>query len=296
MKVVKIPGDLSKAPHYESILELQDVSVVESCTKAHNIKKVMFLQGHLLLFVLEGTFKIKLGEEHFEVNKNEMILLPKFRSIEAWKFGNPENNYAFESMMFFIKDDFLLDFLKSENLRLFKDREPAPVFVRPFKERLLKFLESIKPYFHDKEEININLYRIKMMELLYDLAQTDKKLLLQLIQLKSRQPTDIPKVIEENYLNPISLRELAYLSGRSLSSFRRDFEAIYHVSPGKWIQEKRMEKAKELLSVTEMTIADICYAIGYENISHFSRLFKSFWGHNPSEKRTAPLYKSSISH
>lgn len=285
MKVIKVPRALPNAPHYQNIIELEDVSIVESCTKAHETKKVMFLEDHMLLFVLEGTFKIKLGNSYFEVNKNEMILLKKFSGIEAWKFGNPENNYAFESMMFFIKDDFLLDFLKSENLKLFKHQEPAPVFVRPFKERLLRFLESLKPYFHDKEEINTNLYRIKMMELLYDLAQTDKNLLLQLIQLKSRQPTDIPKVMEENYLNPVSLKELAYLAGRSLSSFRRDFEAIYRVSPGKWIQEKRMEKARELLSATEMTVADVCYTIGYENISHFSRLFKSFWGHNPSDAR-----------
>ncbi len=285
MKAVRIPGDLPKAPHYERVIELQDVSVVESCTKAHETKKVLFLQDHLLLFVMEGIFKIKLGTEYYEVRKNEMVLLPKYTSIEAWKYGNPEKNYAYESMMFFLKDEFLLDFLKQENLKLFKDNTTVPVYVRPFKERLLKYLESLKPYFRDEEEINANLYRLKMMELLYDLSHTDKSLLLQLIQLKSRMPSDIPVVVNENYLNPLSLSQLAYLSGRSLSSFRRDFEAIYKVSPGKWIQEKRMEKAKELLSATEMTVSDICYSVGYENVSHFSKLFKSFWGYNPSENR-----------
>ncbi|MDO5608772.1 MAG: AraC family transcriptional regulator [Capnocytophaga sp.] len=283
MKIVKVPHDLPKAPHYQNVIELEDVSIVESCTQAHETKKIMFLEDHFLLFVLEGTFKIKYGGTFFEIRENEMILLPKFISIEAWKYGNPENEYAFESMAFFIKDEFLLDFLKKESIKLFKSQELTPIFVRPFKERLLKFLESLKPYFRDKEDINANLYRIKMMELLYDLAHTDKNLLLQLMQLKNRQRTDIPKVMAENYLNPVSLNELAYLSGRSLSSFRRDFEAIYKISPGKWIQEKRMQKAKELLSATEMTVADVCYHIGYENISHFSRLFKSFWGYNPSE-------------
>ncbi|MDO5609084.1 MAG: AraC family transcriptional regulator [Capnocytophaga sp.] len=286
MKVVKVPRDLPKAPHYQNVIELEDVSIVESCTQAHEAKKQLFLEDYLLLFVLEGTFKIKFGDTFFEVRKNEMILLPKLISIEAWKYGNPENDYAFESMMFFVKDGFLLDFLKKENIKLFKNQEPAPVFVRPFKERLLKFLESLKPYFRDREDINANLYRIKMMELLYDLAHTDKNLLLQLMQLKSRQQTVIPNIMEENYLNPVSLNELAYLSGRSLSSFRRDFEAIYKMPPGKWIQEKRMQKAKELLSATEMTIADVCYSIGYENVSHFSRLFKSFWGCNPSEVKS----------
>ncbi|MEO3405033.1 helix-turn-helix domain-containing protein [Mucilaginibacter sp. CAU 1740] len=46
-----------------------------------------------------------------------------------------------------------------------------------------------------------------------------------------------------------------------------------------------MKKAKELLSVTQMTVADVCYTVGYENISHFSRLFKAYWGFNPSTSR-----------
>ncbi|MEO3405034.1 hypothetical protein AAFN85_14095 [Mucilaginibacter sp. CAU 1740] len=237
MKVVKVPGDLPNAPHYQNVLELEDVSLVESCTQAHETRKVMFLQDHLLLFVMEGTFRIKLGTQEFEVKKNEMILLKKFSGIETWKLGNPDHNYAFESMMFFLKDSFLLEFLKSENIRLFRDQETAPIYVRPYNERLLRFLESLKPFFRDQEEVNTNLFRIKMLELLYDLAHTDKSLLLQLIQLKSQHQTDIPKVMEENYLNPVDLDELAYLSGRSLSSFRRDFESIYQMSPGKWIQE-----------------------------------------------------------
>jgi AraC-like DNA-binding protein len=285
MKVVKVPSDLSHPPHYQNIMELADVSIVESCTQAHQTQKVMFLEDHLLLFVLEGTFMIKLGTQQFEVKKNEMILLKKFNSIETWKLGNPDNNHAFESMMFFIKDNFLLEFLKTENIHLFKNQEVAPIFVRPFKNRLLKFLESLKPYFRDKEEVNANLFRIKMLELLYDLAHTDKNLLLQLIQLKTQYRTDIPKIMEENYLNPVSLKELAYLSGRSLSSFRRDFENIYHESPAKWIQNRRLRKAKELLTLTEMNVTDVCHAVGYENISHFSRLFKNFWGYPPSETR-----------
>ena len=286
MKVVRVPSNLPNPPHYQNVLELADVSVVESCTQAHSTRKVMFLEDHLLLFVLDGVFKIKLGTREFEVKKNEMILLQKYSSIETWKQGNPDSDYAFESMMFFIKDSFLLEFLKTEAIHLFKSHATVPVFVRPFKDRLLKFLESLKPYFRDQEEVNANLFRIKMLELLYDLVHTDKNLLLQLIQLKTKYRTDIPKVMEENYLNPVSLKELAYLSGRSLSSFRRDFETIYNELPAKWIQERRLRKAKELLALTEMNVTEVCYAVGYENISHFSRLYKSFWGCSPSEHRT----------
>lgn len=285
MKTIKVPGDLAKKVTTDNVLALADVSIVESCTVAHNIKKTLFLQDHLLLFVLDGMYHIKLGAQHMEVAKHEMILLPKYHYIEIVKNGNPDNNYNFDSLMFFLKDDLLLEFLRMEKISLYKNQETAPILVYPFKERMLKYLESIKPYFREPEEINPNLFRIKMMELLYDLVSIDKKLLLQLVQLKNRSSNELPVVMDHNYLNPMKLSELAYLSGRSLSSFRRDFEKIYGISPARWIQEKRMEKAKELLSSTQMNINEICYHIGYENVSHFSKLYKEYWGSSPSKNR-----------
>jgi transcriptional regulator GlxA family with amidase domain len=71
------------------------------------------------------------------------------------------------------------------------------------------------------------------------------------------------------------------LSGRSLSSFRRDFFAIYNMPPSQWIRLKRLEKARGLLISATMSVTDICYTTGFENIAHFSRLFKSHFGYCP---------------
>lgn len=69
MKVIKVPADLPHAYHYHNILEMKDVSVVESCTFAHDTKKMMFLEDHMLLFVMEGTYRITIGNDEFDVNK-----------------------------------------------------------------------------------------------------------------------------------------------------------------------------------------------------------------------------------
>ena len=214
-----------------------------------------------------------------------MVLLKKSVCIESTKQGDPQNDFAYESMMFFLKEEFLVDFIRMKDIKAVATDEVARVFVRPFGTRLLGFLESVKPYFRDPNQIDSGLVRLKMLELLYDLANDDKNLLLQLIQLKQQFRTDITRVMDENYLNPGSLADLAYLSGRSLSSFRRDFQFIYQVSPAQWIRDKRLTKAKELLLSTSMPIADICFQTGYENVSHFSRLYKSVFGHSPTEER-----------
>ena len=98
-----------------------------------------------------------------------------------------------------------------------------------------------------------------------------------------RQPVrvDVHQVVEESYTSPISLEELAYLSGRSLSSFKRDFQSIYGETPAKWIREKRLSKARQMLEASQMSVADVAYSLGFENPTHFSRIFKQRYGSSP---------------
>jgi len=106
--------------------------------------------------------------------------------------------------------------------------------------------------------------------------------------LQARHPvrTDLTEIMETHFASPISIPELAYLSGRSLASFKRDFQAIYNMAPSNWIRNKRLNKAHEAIQSTRLPIADICYTLGFENTSHFSRLFKSHFGYPPSSIRT----------
>jgi transcriptional regulator GlxA family with amidase domain len=80
---------------------------------------------------------------------------------------------------------------------------------------------------------------------------------------------------------PLMARELG-LSSRTLS---RKFYEELRLSPGKWIQQKRMEKARALLEETRLSIAEICYQVGYEDPSSFSRLFARTTGMGPVEFR-----------
>ena len=109
-----------------------------------------------------------------------------------------------------------------------------------------------------------------------------KNIFRQMLQLRHPVKTDIHRVVEENYTSPISLEELAYLSGRSLSSFKRDFQSIYGETPAKWIREKRLSKARQVLQASQMSIADVAYSLGFENPTHFSRIFKQQYGISPS--------------
>lgn len=283
MKYLKVPTVLAQSPSNYGLLRVKDFLAIASFEHTHQSDGGMFLEEHLLLFVLDGTNTLTHGKHKYVVCKNQMILLPKATIWEYKKEGNLNTN-LYESMLFFLKDEFLKDFLQMAKVDK-SDQKDIATAVKSVNEHLLAYLNSIKPYFFNAESIESGLLRLKIMELLYVLALNDKEILHQMLRLRQPAKTDIISVIDQNYTLHLSLPQLAYLSGRSLSGFKRDFAAIYNTSPSKWIRERKLEKARELLSTTLFSIADISYMSGFENTTHFSRIFKEKFGYSPSENR-----------
>ncbi|MBB3128462.1 AraC-like DNA-binding protein [Paenibacillus rhizosphaerae] len=284
-KVFRAPDSFVKKPEGQGVLTLKGLTVVESCTFINSIKGSMFLEDHLLLFVLEGIYRIKFGDREVEVSKNEMVLLQKSIMIQYEKTGAADSGGVMEYIMFFLKEELLTEFIQMAKLEKNDPSEVVPVSVNPVNERLKNFIDSLKPYFKETERIRDELIRLKLFELLFDVADADEQFIYQFLQLKRNERKNLTEVIEQNLYHPVSLNDLAYLSGRSVSSFKRDFQAIYNTSPLRWIRNRRLDKAKELLQQTPISVTDICFSTGFENVAHFSKVFKERFGVTPSAYR-----------
>lgn len=79
----------------------------------------------------------------------------------------------------------------------------------------------------------------------------------------------------------VSISQFAYLTGRSLSTFKRDFSKLFGTSPEKWLQKKRLDLAHYLLTQKRQRPTDVYLEVGFENLSHFSTSFKKQFGINP---------------
>lgn len=289
MNVQKQTGEDKVFPSYHKILYSEDVAKTEICRHVHHepYKKNLFLKDHYLLFVTEGTHKVKLGEQLITINQGELLLMKKASYVEFQKYGNPDNGYIYESVSFSLKKEVLIDFIKQVKGDYSNDTAILPdITVHPFGDRLKAFLSSLKPYFIDNDTVDKGLFKMKILELLYDLSQLNPNFLLQLVEINQTITSDIVNVIEDNYYKPCGIADLAFMSGRSLSTFRREFFTLFQTTPARWIQEKRLSKARDLFKATDLSIADVCYEVGYENISHFSRLYKKHFGFNPSETKS----------
>lgn len=295
MDVIKQIGDQNSFPGTHIILTSKEIGTTEICRQQHKtpFHKQNMLKEHFLLFAVEGVNELSIGNRIFSLKKGEMLLIKKATYVEIVKAGNALDNFMYESVSFTLKKDIIIDFIKLIELDEYSGKPVADdeILIHPYGRRLQSFLASLKPYFDDNEGIKTGLFKLKILELLYDLSQENPGFLQQLINLNRYETRDLVKTIEAHYLKPYTLQELAYISGRSLSGFRREFESLFQTTPAKWIQEKRLQKARDLFLATQLTIANICYEVGYENVSHFSRLYKSHFGYSPSETKNQVILK-----
>ena len=281
-KITKFPSALISGDCTTSSLVLDGGSIIDQCIVTAGERGTFFLEQHLLYVVLGGCVKLTCGRQTWTVRKNEMILLRRAQSVSYEKQGSEETG-LFESQLFAINDELLKDFLTSQQVQIPTMKEEYGTQVSPMSERLVAYCWSLSPYFNDPSQVNPGLLRLKVMELLYNVMDCSKNIFRQMLQLRQPVKTDIHRVVEENYTSPISLDELAYLSGRSLSSFKREFQDIYGAPPARWIREKRLSKAHEMLQSSALSVADVAYSLGFENPTHFSRIFKQQYGYAPSQ-------------
>ena len=87
--------------------------------------------------------------------------------------------------------------------------------------------------------------------------------------------------INEHINRPISNAELAAVAGMHPNYFIRLFKEKTGTTPAKHITIQRIERAKTLLETTDLPISDIMHSLGFDDISHFSKLFKRYAGYSP---------------
>ncbi|MBC9914528.1 helix-turn-helix domain-containing protein [Chitinophaga varians] len=282
-KMIKIPSQVINADTAQNSLAIDGCPLIEQCLLTAEEKGIMFLEEHVLLFVLRGSVSLTLGTRTYTVGKNEMTLLKKTTAVQYEKRGDPEDGHIYYGMMFSIKDDLIKSFLATTEKITPKGTDgETRAGVHTMTECLITFAASLSPYFHNSAEVYPGQLSLKMKEMLYHLGIGNHSIYQQLMQLYQPARIGIRHIVEEYYTSPVTITELAHLSGRSLSSFKRDFQAAYSMPPAEWMRKKRLEKAKAMLETTRLPVSDICFSLGFENMSHFSRIFKEYHGNPPS--------------
>jgi len=88
--------------------------------------------------------------------------------------------------------------------------------------------------------------------------------------------------VDRDYAQPLDLDALAASAGVSKYHFLRCFAATYQKTPARYLAERRVERAQDLLRATNLTVTEICLLVGYTSLGSFSSKFRQLVGVSPS--------------
>ena len=96
---------------------------------------------------------------------------------------------------------------------------------------------------------------------------------------------DVAAYIQEHYMNDLPLEMLATMAGSSVSQFKRKFQSVFEMTPGRYIMNARINAARKLLETSNMLISDIAQECGFYDQSHMTKAFKTVRKTTPGEYR-----------
>jgi AraC-like DNA-binding protein len=240
-------------------------------------------------FVQQGRQDIYSPLEKIELADHDSVLMKCGNYIANFAGTSPDAE--FKGIVFHLDPELirrafgtrLPDFLKPQFAR--KHNSPAVKIERGFLIR--NFVNSIRDYFNNPDAITDELLGLKLQELIIILSDGGKDPVANHILATLNAPEEVKfeQVIFSNLYNRLSIGELAFLTNRSESTFKRDFKKYYGASPAKYIKGKKLEKSAELLAGSQHPVSSIAWQCGFENIAHFSASFTAHFGKSPREYR-----------
>lgn len=277
-KVTSIPEDFLTGTTLPTDFYIYDFKM-----DSEIVKSKVHLTQHVFSFLQVGSKNVHLEEAYVAVNSNQSVLL---------KAGNclmtelPEVNSCYFCKLFFFTNQHLYDFLQKHFPIVILEKQSAtisPFFIIQNDTYIDLFIKSIDSILKFENQSTTAFLGSKFEEImLYLCGKYGKNFVSYLQSIVFKDATSsFKKIIEANIYSNLNLVELAFLSNRSLSTFKRHFEQEYGEKPGKWFKKNRLELAKQLLLSKEKTASELAYFLGYTNLANFSNAFKKEFGFSP---------------
>lgn len=285
MKTVDIYSYFKEHPRYNKLVG-DDYLFVEYKCPLEVEQFQLWTESHLIVYVISGKKEWNSSRESYLIEAGDALFVRKgVYSTRQYM----EVDYCV--MLFFIDDKFIRHFLRENDVVKgisMPDSVQEEMFRIETNATLEALMQSVFHYLNQDKVAPRSLVEIKFKELLFNilLNPENRKLTGFFRSLLQSDKTELDYIMKRNFQFDLKLEEFARLSGRSLSTFKRDFKDYYGQTPGKWLTEKRLEHAKSLLLKSDMDVNQVCYECGFKNASHFNKIFKDKFSLPPKQYRS----------
>ncbi len=264
------------------IKEYQDT--LYSCLMPYAKQFDYRMPNHCIIYVRTGSLMVEQGGKITEVRAGSYVFVRRNCTAKITKLSDGETPYRGINLTLH------RPILKEYYSRLSKERLPKDfraineaATILPKTVELDSLFDSFVAYVDSNQEPAEELLHMRTTEAIMALLAISPEFYPTLFDFNEAWKIDILDFMEENFTEDMTMEEFASYTGRSLATFKRDFSKISNLTPQRWLNERRLEKAHEMLINGKAGASDVGYRVGFKNRSHFCTAFKKRFGVSPSQ-------------
>lgn len=249
-------------------------------------KTRFYIECNYIAYVISGRRIFHKNENSWELKEGTCLFVKNGTIISE----KPKDE-DWCVMVFFVPEPFLKQLtienktaLQENSRNVVADDMVIPLDVNELSK---SFFVSMLPYFTQSPPPPESLLELKFKELVLSLLTNEKNraFLSYLNNLNNGNTPSLEEIMYNNFSFKLSIEEYAKLACKSVPTFKREFRRVFNDSPAKWVMKQRLNLASRLLENSKLSISEIGYECGFENQTHFSRVFKEKMGMAPLQFR-----------
>jgi len=282
MKYQTLPKALYTYPGVNKILYDNQSCILFKKLTSSLLNQEKIATSHCFMYVLGGEVEVQTNQGHsITTQSGEMLFMPR----DTYFISDfvTENDSA-ELYLIFIGHEIVDRFLSSKEGDIQKVSLTTPTICK------LHASASINCYFNALSDVysgvgnSLEILNLKLLEFLHLVNIDNRNDIVETLYVSEQQKKkrNISSLMLENYNKNLTIADFANLSGRSLSTFNRDFKRKYGVPPKQWLITKKMTEANNLLA-KGLNVTNCALEVGYSNVSHFIKAYKAIYGKTPKE-------------
>ena len=280
--IFTLPKSLYGLDGIKEILSFDENAILYKRLNKDLLNNEKFITAHSIVYVINGFVTVTTynGEE-VSIGNNEMLFMPRDSYLISDFVRNAKD---MEVLLFFFDHEIVMKFMDGFTPM---NRKKSTICKLEPTSNIQNYLTNISQMNFENIH-NKKLLELKLLELLYLLDEQQDFMQTLRSSEEGKQKRDITLIMQEHYDKNMTIADFASLSGRSLSTFNREFKQKYKQTPKQWLIEKKMHRAFELLQEGK-TVTESAFELGYLNVSNFIKAYKSVYKETPKVMQKSRL-------
>lgn len=253
---------------------------IKSCYIGPEISPEQFIPEHFFLYLAKGKIDGYDGNKHYGMQPGDACIVCK-NHLARYKKQTQDD--AFEKVVIIFDESFLKHYQSKYKIKKQEAITPQAFRVISKAQTIDDYIQSLQNLYNGRGGIITEKSDIKREELMSLLLQLHPEFIHLFFDFGKPGRLDLKAFMNKHYKFNVSLERFAFMTGRSLSAFKRDFVDIFSQTPSRWLIERRLQEAYFLITKKHSKPNDFYLDIGFEDLSHFSFAFKKQFGITPTD-------------